>query len=85
MLRAVLIAGTALALTACGGGASETNQTDLAVNNLIVDDPAAANALMTGDANISGDLNVTVDANTQNAVEQDLKTNDADTNLANGL
>jgi len=79
-----LAAGTALALAACGGG-DEASQTDLATNNLLVDDLGTANGVMEGDMNMTGDMNATVDANTQNASEQDLTTNNADTNLANGL
>ena len=81
-----LAAGTALALAlaACGGG-DEASQTDLATNNLLVDDLGTANGVMEGDMNMTGDMNATVDANTQNAIEQDLTTNDADTNLTNGL
>ena len=81
-------ASAALALGACSGGADDgaANETDLAVNNLIVDDPAAANALMEGDMNAIGDMNATLDANMGgNLIEEDLTTNDADANLANGL
>ena len=50
-----------------------------------MDDSATANAMLNGDLNAMTIGNETMDANTQNAVEQDLTTNDADTNLANGL
>lgn len=83
MRALVLLAGAALTLSACGGGDAETdaNAVDtLAVNNLIVEDNGMANA--------TADLNATmnaVDGNAANAVAEDLTTNDADANLANGL
>ena len=77
-----LIAGAALALSACGNNSSEsTDANTLEVNTLVVDDGALAN----GDLNAVGTENGMIDANTANAVQQDLNTNDPDTNLANGL
>lgn len=75
-----LLAGAALALSACGG-ANEADEADtLAVNNVIVDES------MTTDDTLNADVNAVVtDANTQNAIVEDLTTNDADTNLANGM
>jgi hypothetical protein len=78
----------ALTLAACGGGGeSQSNQMagdNAAMDNLAVSDPAAMNA--TGvDANMAMDANMAVDANTQNAMMNDLQTNDPDTNLANGM
>lgn len=87
-MRALLmIAGASLALSACGGGnADNANEVDtLAVNNLIVDD-GSANMMMNGDMNaMTGDSNMMMDSNTQNAIQQDMNTNDPDTNLANGI
>ena len=90
MRALILITGAALAVSACGGGGDDSANTDLAVNNMIVDDSATANAMLEGDMNAMGDLNAMGDMNamdpsTQNAMQQDLSTNDADTNLANGL
>ena len=77
-----LIAGAALALSACGSNSSEsTDANTLEVNTLVVDDGALAN----GDLNAVGTENGMISANTANAVQQDLNTNDPDTNLANGL
>lgn len=85
MRTLILLAGATLSLSACGGGESETNQVDLSVNNLVVDDTATANALMNGDANMMMGTGNALDANGQNAVMEDLTTNVRDTNLANGL
>ena len=80
-----LIAGAALALSACGSGGEGEEANTLVVNDMTMDDSATANAMLNGDLNGMTIGNETMDANTQNAVEQDLTTNDADTNLANGL
>lgn len=79
MRALILAAGAALTLAACGGDsddAAETNMTveTLDAGNLVVNDPAALNGTATLDANTSANL-----------VAEDLTTNDADTNLANGL
>lgn len=77
-----LVAGAALALSACGGG-NEANEVDtLAVDNLVVD----SNAMTSDMANMDTmDANLMMDSNTANLIEQDLNTNSPDTNLANGL
>ena len=78
----------ALALAACGGGDNQANTAageNLAMDNLSATDPAAMNAMNAVDANMSMDANMAVDANTQNAMMNDLNTNDPDTNLANGM
>jgi hypothetical protein len=79
----------ALTLAACGGG--DNNQANLAagenvaMDNMSATDPAAMNAMNAVDANMTMDANMAVDANTQNAMMNDLNTNDPDTNLANGM
>ncbi len=82
-------------LAACGGGGNtQANQTAAEngmMDNGMATDAAAmnatgrmdANAMM--DANGMMDANATMDANTHNAMMNDMKTNDADTNLANGM
>lgn len=79
----------ALTLAACGsGGENQTNQMageNAAMDNLSAGDPAAMNAMNAVDANMTMDANMATDANTENAMMNDLKTNDPDTNLANGL
>jgi hypothetical protein len=89
-MRILLVAGVAL-LSACGGGSqSEGDNNAMATDNMMMDqnmtmdqnmmmDPAAMN----GTANMGA--GGTVDANTQNMMMKDATSNDADTNLANGL
>lgn len=83
MRALILVAGAALALSACGGGNNEANEVNtLTVDNLIVD-----NGMAPGDmANMDTmDPNMAMESNAANLVEQDLNTNSPDTNLANGL
>jgi len=81
-MRSLIVTGLAvLALGACGDGrdADEANQADLAVNDLMVENLDSANAAMNADmTNMSNEDHA-------NMVMNDLTTNDADTNLANGL
>ena len=85
MRTILLIGGAALALSACGSNNESSDANTLAVDNMLVDDSASANAMLEGDVNALGAENGMMDANTANAVAQDLNTNDPDTNLANGL
>jgi hypothetical protein len=92
----LMIAGAALAVAGCSGG-NDSNEVDtLAVNNLVVDDGTMRNGDMTGDMNAmtmngdmnavtTGDMNGMSASNVQELQQKDLTTNDADTNLANGL
>jgi hypothetical protein len=91
MRTLLTIAGATLALglAGCSGGNDADNATDtLAVNNLIIDDGTTLNADM--NAGMPSDMNA-MTANDMNAMttqdlqQKDLTTNDADTNLANGL
>jgi hypothetical protein len=78
----------ALSLSACGGG-NKTSADDANAlgadnmmtddNSLMMDSNAAVNQAMDAQANGS------VDAGTANMMVKDATTNDADTNLANGL
>ncbi len=80
MRALILVAGAALALSACSGGETEANEVDtLAVDNLIVDENTAA---MNMDMNM--DMNA-ADPATQNMMMYDMMTNGADTNVANGM
>ena len=78
-MRAILLIGcAALTLTACGGDAdTEANETNLAVDNMMVDQN------MPVDANM--DMNAMNAAEHENMVVNDLTNNDVDANLANGL
>jgi len=86
-MRMIWLAGTALALSACGGGsetaANEANAVTadnmMLDQNMMVDQNGSVNALTNMDGNSA------VDANTQNMMLKDATTNDPDTNLANGM
>ena len=83
MRSIILIAGAALAVSACAESGDEANN-EMAVENLTVDN-LVLNDTMGMDGNIALDGNVAMDPATENAVLNDLTTNDADTNLANGM
>lgn len=84
MRALILVAGAALALSACGGGNNEANEVDtISADNLVVDGNFdSMNGL---DGNAMTDMNATGDSDVANAMMEDATTNDADTNLANGL
>lgn len=88
-MRAFLVIGAALALGACGGD-READEANMAADNMMVDENMAMDSMMNADANMAMDpmMNGTtngLDPTTQNMIEQDMNTNDPDTNLANGL
>jgi len=84
MRSIILIAGSMLALSACGSNSEEANT--LAVNNLVVEDLSNGSDTMTmnGDMNAM-DMNAMNGSDTANAMATDMNTNDPDTNLANGM
>jgi hypothetical protein len=83
-MRKVLLAGLVLALSACGGGEKEVTETNVVTtDNMLVDENLMVDANAMNATAI--DANGTVDANTANLMVQDAMSNDADTNLANGL
>ncbi|HEY0027314.1 MAG TPA: hypothetical protein VGC35_05545 [Allosphingosinicella sp.] len=94
-MRMMILAGAVLALSACGGGESETNTANtMGADNMMVDPMMDPN--MTTDmngamgANMSGGdmtgANGAMDANTANTMMAvDANTNSPDANLANGL
>ena len=80
MRALILVAGAALSVSACGDTDADNealNVDNLAVENLVVNDPAAMNGMT--------DANGMTNSDTANLVVEDLTTNDADTNLANGM
>ncbi|MEO5773551.1 MAG: hypothetical protein ABIQ32_05470 [Sphingomicrobium sp.] len=80
MRALILVAGAALALSACSGKSSENADSNtLEVNTLVVDNAASLESLNGVDANAA------IDADTANAMAHDANTNDPDTNLANGM
>lgn len=82
-MRILALAGLALALSACGGGGETTaNDAALGGDNMLMDE----NLLL--DANTMNGMegmNANASADTANLMATDAVTNDADTNLANGL
>jgi len=94
-MRMMILAGAVLALSACGGGESETNTANtMGAENGMMDpmmDPNMTtdmNGTMGGNMS-GGDMtgaNGAMDANTANTMMAvDANTNSPDTNLANGL
>lgn len=88
-MRTFLIAGAALALSACGGGGSETQSSDAnmtATNDMMMDQNMAMDPAMNG-GNMAMDpmMNGMDPAMQNNMIQQDMNTNSPDTNLANGL
>lgn len=78
MKALIFAAGAALALSACG----DKDNTETTTVNTTTDANMMAtdNTMMTTDGNT-----VAVDPATQNMIQEDLNTNDKDTNLANGM
>lgn len=77
MRALILVASAALALSAC-------NNAGDAEENAAVDETLATENVVTDNLTVDADALNTVNA-TDNAVATDLTTNDADTNLANGM
>lgn len=86
-MRAILVLGALVALSACGGGGETESDAvnTAATDNMMLEDNMAMDPAMNMDANAALGGNAAVDAATANAMATDLNTNDADTNLANGM
>ena len=99
-MRAIILAGLALATAACGGGESEAGDANtMATDNMMMDSNMmmdangammdANGAMMDANGAMNGagamGANGSMDAGTQNAMMKDATTNDPDTNLANGM
>jgi hypothetical protein len=85
-MRMIALAGLALALAACGGGGEKADEANtLAADNMMMGD----NMMMDANASMNGmggmDANASMNGSTENMMMQDAASNDADTNLANGL
>lgn len=74
----ILLSCAALAVSACNRADDTGEANVLAEDNMMVDENAMLDPAMNADANLA-------DTATNNLIEQDLTTNDADTNLANGM
>ena len=78
MRALLLVAAATLALSACSRDADEAEEANaLTADNMAVDENLALNGM-------NADVNA-LDPATQNMINQDLNTNDPDTNLANGM
>ena len=91
-MRKFLIVGATLARAACGGGGTESDSVNVAADNMMMDQNMAIDpALMNGTGNMAMDPAMAngagnaADPATQNMMQQDMNTNDPDTNLANGM
>ena len=85
MRSIILIAGAALSLAACGGGSETDEANTLTADNMMMNDGMMTDPMMNGDMNGMTVGNETMYANMQNAVEQDMNTNEPDVNLATGM
>ena len=88
-MRKLLLAGAAcaaLALSACGGNKSDDANNNAAADNMAMDQNMSADMNLGTEGQVNAAAaNGSIDANTQAAMQNDLKTHDHDTNLANGI
>ena len=66
MRALILVAGAALAVSACGGNEAaenEMNVDNITADNLVVNDTTAIDATTNLDANMANDMNMTNDLN----------------------
>ncbi len=91
-MRAFIVMGVALAVAACGGGGdTKSGDANMATSdNMTMDQNMALDPMMNGTGNMAMDPMMNGTANgadpaTQNMMQQDMNTNDPDTNLANGM
>ena len=75
----LLVSCAALGLAACGD--NDADEANMADANMMMEENVALDGALNADANLA----MEADPATQNLVNQDLATNDADANLANGL
>ena len=83
-MRLILLAGLSLAVAACGGERTDANEAADA-NVLEVENVTIVENGMTMNGAAGLDGNATTTSDTDNMLMNDLTSNDADTNLANGL
>jgi hypothetical protein len=87
-MRTILLASVALALSACGSGGDQTAANDanaVMADNMLMDDNLMMDANGSLDGAAAMDANGSANSATGNLMATDAATNDADTNLANGL
>jgi hypothetical protein len=83
-MRKLLLASAVLALSACSGGNNDANNA-AGADNMGMDQNITADQNSTLDSVNAAAANGSIDANTQAAMQKDVKTHDQDTNLANGM
>ena len=84
MRALILVAAAALAVSACSK--NEAAENTMNVDETLTTENVVANDMMAVDAANGMDANMSMDANGMNAMEKtDMMTNDADTNVANGM
>jgi hypothetical protein len=84
-MRKLLLAGAVLALSACSGGNNDANNASAGADNMGMDLNTTADQNSTLESVNAAAANGSIDANTQAAMQNDVKTHDQDTNLANGM
>jgi hypothetical protein len=98
-MRIFLISGAVLALSACGSGNdTQANGANMTTTdnmtrdqNITMDQNMAMDPMMNGAGNMgmdpmmNGTANGTMNSTTENMMQQDMNSNDPDTNLANGM
>jgi len=84
MRALILVAAAALAVSACSK--NEAAENTMNVDETLTTENVVANDMMAVDAANGMDANMSADTNGLNAMEaNDLVSNDADTNVANGM
>jgi hypothetical protein len=86
-MRTIALASLALALSACGGGGDATGDeaNALSADNMMMDENLMMDPNLSANGTMSLDSNGAANSATQNLMAKDARTNDPDTNLANGL
>lgn len=89
MRRLMMMAAAGLVLAACDNRAEapaeDLNAANATLDNMAMDNMAMDNGAMMNATNSDGTAANMADPNTQNAVAEDMATNNADANLANGM
>lgn len=91
-MRSLILVAATLALSACGDSRSTSNTSTTGANTMMSDsmmmmngsDPMMGGGMGNSMGGTMGN-GMGVDPATQNAMRQDMNTNDPDTNLANGM
>ena len=89
MRALILVAGAALAVSACSSNEAANNtavEDNMMTENLMTNESTTVDAATNTGANMAADANAVMNATDLNAAQaQDLVTNTPDTNVANGM